>query len=705
MLVRVCSWKYVLAAVGILSLVSGTILIADFPAFAGKHGGGGGGGGGGKRKQGGGGGGGGCPPPLVKKGGACVMRGGGGGNKGNNQAGQNRRNDKGGKQQGKKHDDGPKNVKQRDGDKNRAQGDKDNNDNKHQGDGGRDQAGGGENKGDNKGQDGRDNGSDGGRAGPDIADCKLPKVYSKKAEKCVYPHENPDNDEPQHAKCDKPYHYSEREERCVKNDDHEPEHANCYEPYYYSEKHHACVKRDGPDIHPVDCRWPLVRMGDICVCPPGRIYRNGTCETPPVIIVDPPRGGPPSYIPPDGPPPGPPPGDSGPPPVEAGPPPQAPEPVAEPVAERCLPQDLYDLLNETYGKRPGLSVCPKPCLPKPLSYSDTELDRLSSLGGFEWCTNCLEVGAYMPLNAILQIEKRANLTICVDPSVCRMLPVFVDRRTEIRTIYQGLPEGAKNEGNIAVIVGNHDYQGEIPDNPNANSDADAVKTLLIDQLGYAQENIIDLRDGTLSDFERVFGSQSDPGGEIAKRIDKQDPADVFVYVASHGMVKEDDLKQAYLLPVDAHVDDLDKTAYGLQQLYDNLGKTGARTTMLLLEANFAKNLDELINPPNLPELDVEAMPANAIPGLVVLKASDRDQRAIQDPEYGIGLFTRYAIEGFAGKADQAPIGNDDKRIDTVELYVYTADMVRQAARKSFGLEQKPLLSKIDNLVVGQLAAN
>ena len=41
----------------------------------------------------------------------------------------------------------------------------------------------------------------------------------------------------------------------------------------------------------------------------------------------------------------------------------------------------------------------------------------------------------------------------------------------------------------------------------------------------------------------------------------------------------------------------------------------------------------------------------------------------------------------------------------VELYVYTADMVRQAARKSFGLEQKPMLSKIDNLVVGQLASN
>jgi hypothetical protein len=677
MLVRVCSWKYVLAAIGIFSLISGTILIADPPAFAGKQGGGGG-----KHKKGGrgggGGGGGGCPPGLVKKGGACVVRGGGGGGK---HAGP-----KSGKQQSKKKDSGSKAAKKHDDDgRNRGKKDADK---KQSGRGqGPDNSpgniqGGGTAQGgkhdDDKRHGGRDKDDDDNRAGG--RDCKAPLIWSPAIHRCVHPNPGGDN---------------------------EPEHAKCFEPYYYSEKHNGCVKRD--DIRPVDCRWPLVPAGDLCVCPLGKVYRNGTCEKPPIIIVDPPRGGPPPYVPPDGPPPGPPPGDSGPPPVEAGPPPKAPEPESEPpvtpVADRCLPQDLYDLLAETYGKRPGLSVCPTPCLPKPLSYSDAELDRLAKLGGFEWCTNCLEVGAYMPLSSILEIEKRANLTICVDPSVCRLLPVFVDRRTEIRTIYEGLPEGAKNEGNIAVVVGNHDYQGDIPDNPNANSDADAVKALLIDQLGYAQENIIDLRDGTLSDFERVFGSESDPGGEIAKRIDKQDPADVFVYVASHGMVKEDDLKQVYLLPVDAHVDDLEKSGYELQKLYENLGKTGARTTMLLLEANFAKSLDELINPPNLPELEIEAMPASAIPGLVVLKASDRDQRAIQDPEYGIGLFTRYAIEGFAGKADQAPIGNDDKRIDTVELYVYTADMVRQAARKSFGLEQKPMLSKIDNLVVGQLASN
>jgi len=255
-----------------------------------------------------------------------------------------------------------------------------------------------------------------------------------------------------------------------------------------------------------------------------------------------------------------------------------------------------------------------------------------------------------------------------------------------------------------VVIGNQTYLLGLPTNQYGASDADAVTALLTEQLGYRKENIIDLRDASLADFERVFGSDENPGGEIAGRIDKKDPGDVFIYVASHGMVKEDDAEAVYLLPVNAKLEELDKTAYALQELYDNLGKTGARTTMLMLEADFAKNLDELIDPPNLPELEVEAMPATPVAGLAVFKASDRDQRTIQDPEYGIGLFTRYLIEGFAGRADEAPIGNGDKRIDTVELYVYTSDMVRTAARKSFGLEQKPMLSKIDNLVVGNLAS-
>jgi Caspase domain len=530
------------------------------------------------------------------------------------------------------------------------------------------------------------------KKGPEIAKCESPMIW-RKGKGCMAPKA--------------------------------PAVAKCEAPFTYSRRAHGCIR---PKTETASCEWPMVNAGKGCACARGFESRHGNCFKPPVIVINPPNIIPVGPIPKEPPaivPAGP--GPEGPPqvvpagPNPKGPPsraptpstpqqavPQAPAPKIETAAIRCLPQDLYDLVEQTYGKRPGLSPCPAACLPKPVAYSPAELDAAATKYGVNWCESCLQVGGYMPLGAVDRLERLANVTLCVNADMCRLPGVgggAVERKTEIRTIFKNLPAGIQNDGNFAVVVGNHDYQGDVPDNPDGTSDADAVMALLVDQLGYKKENIIDLRDATLADFERVFGSESNPGGEIAKRIDSKDPGDIFIYVASHGFVKEDDGKQVYLLPVDAKLDDLDKTAYGVQTLYDQLGKTGARTIMLMLEANFAKNLDELINPPNLPELEVEAMPVNPIPGLAVFKASDRDQKAIQDPEYGIGLFTRYLIEGLAGRADEAPLGNGDKRIDTVELYVYTADMVRTAARKSFGLEQKPLLSKIDNLLVGKLTAN
>jgi Caspase domain len=512
--------------------------------------------------------------------------------------------------------------------------------------------------------------------GPEIAKCVPPKIKTKHG--CVMP------EEPKIVSCNFPEVKTRK--GCV-----------CAEGY--SRKHGECVQPV------VSCDWPKIKVGPGCMCAPGFVPAGSGCTK--VVVVEPGNGGPPHEAPPQqveepqGPPPPPPPPQQT---EEPKPKPQAVAQVDAPI--RCLPQDLYDLLTEAYGKRPGVGPCPTACLPKPAFFSPAKLDEVATKAGINWCENCVQVGPYMPLASINKLEALAHLTICVSPDSC-VYPggTPAQPRTEIKTVFKNLPAGVKNEGNLAVVVGNQTYLNGLPANPDGASDADAVTSLLTEQLGYRKENIIDLRDASLADFERVFGSDANPGGEIAGRIDKKDAGDVFIYVASHGMVKEEDAKAVYLLPVNAKLDDLDKTAYTLQKLYDNLGKTGARTTMLVLEANFAKNLDELIDPPNLPELEVEAMPATPVAGLAVFKASDRDQRTIQDPEYGIGLFTRYLIEGLAGRADEAPIGNGDKRIDTVELYVYTSDMVRTAARKSFGLEQKPMLGKIDNLVVGNLASN
>ena len=536
--------------------------------------------------------------------------------------------------------------------------------------------------------------------------CEPPKIKTKKG--CVYPGTTPVSCKWPEVKsgkeCDCAAGYYREHGECVKK----PDVASCEFPEVKSGKGCDCAKgyyrHDGECVKKddvVSCYWPKIRFGDGCVCAPGFVSAAGTCTKVVVVAPVPDEPEEPPYVAP----------------VAPKPPKQVEQPAPKPneqpkvaaigpIVDRCLPQDLHDLLVETYGKRPGIGPCPSACLPKPVYFTPTRLDAIASKSGITWCENCLQVGPYMPLASIQRLEALGGLTICVAPDSC-VYPggAAGGVRTEIRTVFKDLPAGAKNEDNLAVVVGNEKYGEGIPANLYGDSDADAVTALLIDQLGYRKENIIDLRDASLADLERVFGSEQNPGGEIAKRIDKQDPGDVFIYVASHGMVKEEDTKQVYLLPVDAKLDQLDTTAYPIQELYDNLGKTGARTTMLVLEANFAKNLDELIDPPNLPELDVEAMPLAPVPGLAVFKASDRDQRAIQDPEYGIGLFTRYLIEGLAGRADEAPLGNGDRRIDTVELYVYTADTVRTAARKSFGLEQKPMLSKIDNLVVGNLAAN
>ena len=136
----------------------------------------------------------------------------------------------------------------------------------------------------------------------------------------------------------------------------------------------------------------------------------------------------------------------------------------------------------------------------------------------------------MPLASVLKLERAANITLCVNPDMCR-LPASIggpasggEKVTEIRTIFKDLPAGTKNEGNIAVIVGNKDYQGDLPDNPDGSADADAVMALLVDQLGYKQENIIDLRDATLEDLrsrvrlDRAIRKASLPGASTRRTL-------------------------------------------------------------------------------------------------------------------------------------------------------------------------------------------
>jgi len=386
-------------------------------------------------------------------------------------------------------------------------------------------------------------------------------------------------------------------------------------------------------------------------------------------------------------------------------------PASVPQNNNCIPRDLYDMLTASYGSRPNVQACPNACLPKPVSFTDARIQSIGAQFSINWCNNCVRLSGWLPLAEILSLESLTGRTMCVTPLAQCAMPTPIGGGgyqsasfsgggySKVRTIFRTLPASVRKAGDVAVIIGNESYK-TLPSNTNGDREAGAVRTLLVDQLGFGEENIIDVRNATMAQLEDVFGTAGNEGF-LSKQLDKNEKGDVFVYVSSHGMAVEDQ-NRGYILPVDSNFDTTGKDGYALQQLYDNLAKLGARTITLVLEVSFSTNLNHLIEPPNLPQLANSVLPQTAVPGLAVFTASDRDQRALEDPEYGIGLFTRYLIEGLAGQADVQPIGNADRRIDTVELYVYTANLVRKAARKTQGLEQKPLLAKHDNLLIGRL---
>lgn len=372
----------------------------------------------------------------------------------------------------------------------------------------------------------------------------------------------------------------------------------------------------------------------------------------------------------------------------------------------CLPGDLHKLVTGTYGPRPALKKCTQACIPMPANITKKEIEEFEVKRGVRWCRSCIEIRTQLPLEDILKIEQGANVQVCTRPP--SKLPKWASRTlsgrpayTRVRELYQPLPQSEENGTAVAVVIGNSTYGQGLPENNSALANAAAFYALLTEHMGFEQENIIDLRDVKLEDLTRVFGKAEDHKGELWQRIQQNPDARVFIYYTGHAGTRAD-TTDSYLLPVDAVKYREERSGYPMSQLYANLQKLEAKSVLVMIGAGFGRDLSDYVFPPNLPEMQVRALPREPLQGISVLTASDGDQKTLDDPDYGIGLFTRYLIEGLAGRADLAPIGNGDRQIDAIELYAYTSHMVRLSARKSFGLLQKPMMSRAGNLQVSRV---
>lgn len=162
---------------------------------------------------------------------------------------------------------------------------------------------------------------------------------------------------------------------------------------------------------------------------------------------------------------------------------------------------------------------------------------------------------------------------------------------------------------------------------------------------------------------------------------------VIVFLALHGGA---DSQGAFLLPQDTNFNEDQRLR--MTQVLDRLAKIPEeKKKLLILDAtqvpahwslgmlhnDFARGLRDL-------KERVEK-----IPNLVVLSASDVDQRSWPSEELRRTIFAHYVIEGLRGAADEA--GDQNGRIDAYELHQYVSRNVERWARANRDARQTPVL--------------
>ena len=204
---------------------------------------------------------------------------------------------------------------------------------------------------------------------------------------------------------------------------------------------------------------------------------------------------------------------------------------------------------------------------------------------------------------------------------------------------------------VAVIIGNRAYSGDTPEVDYAYNDADAIKRYVIDVLGYREGNIIDLRDATLGDLRRVFGTKEDPRGQLLNRL-RRGRSDVVVFYSGHGVPGLRD-KRGYLLPVDGDPNLAENTAYPLEVLQANLANLPARSVQLFLDTCFSGNSAGGMLQSATSGIAISArLPQDSGNNFAMLTAAAGDQVASWDGEAELGLFTKHLLVPAGGTQRQ-----------------------------------------------------
>lgn len=246
--------------------------------------------------------------------------------------------------------------------------------------------------------------------------------------------------------------------------------------------------------------------------------------------------------------------------------------------------------------------------------------------------------------------------------------------------------GLSSENAVAVVIGIKDYSNPgIPAAEYAINDAYVMKEYLIDVLGFKEENIIHLENPTKGDFEKVFGSATEPRGQLYNWVTPE-VSDIFVYFSGHGAPDKED-KRAYLLLSEADPFYIRVSGYSLDLLFENINRIPAKEKTIVIEACFSGNYQK----GSIGDLSsvVGVRPiVKKHENMNIFTAGNVDEVAGWYPEKRHGLFTYYFLKGLRGEADL----NDNGEITYLEMKEYIKENVLPFAKKHHGREQNPVFN-------------
>jgi hypothetical protein len=252
------------------------------------------------------------------------------------------------------------------------------------------------------------------------------------------------------------------------------------------------------------------------------------------------------------------------------------------------------------------------------------------------------------------------------------------------------PKMAVRKDDVAVVIANAHYSKYSQDIPNvlpAYADAEGFKRYLVEGLGVLPDNIIFLRDATAAGLSKIFGTKGNHQGQLFNWI-KPGESNVTVYYVGHGAPSTNG-KNAYLVPTDASISEINLTGYSLDTLYENLNKLSAKSMTVVLETCFSGLSDAGSLIQNASPIFVKPKNMNVPKKFTVFAAGAADQIASWEKNKRHSIFTKHFLLGMSGQADGKPFGDDDGNVTKGELARYLKDKVGYLARRYYGRVQTP----------------